>query len=67
MSMLMASAHGDGRVLFALLSGLQENTQDTQTAALVFAAMVRIRVLETRIEETKAEIARLEAVTRVGY
>jgi hypothetical protein len=65
--MLMASAHGDGRVLFALLSGLQENTQDTQTAALVFAAMVRIRVLETRIEETKAEIARLEAVTRVGY
>ncbi len=63
----MASAHGDGRVLFALLSGLQENTQDTQTAALVFAAMVRIRVLETRIEETKAEIARLEAVTRVGY
>jgi len=65
--MLMASAHGDGRVLFALLSGLQENTPDTQTAALVFAAMVRIRVLETRIEETKAEIARLEAVTRVGY
>jgi len=63
----MASAHGDGRVLFALLSGLQENTQDTQIAALVFAAMVRIRVLETRIEETKAEIARLEAVTRVGY
>jgi len=63
----MASAHGDGRVLFALLSGLQENTQDTQTAALVFAAMVRIRVLETRIEETKAEIARLEAVTRVGH
>jgi len=63
----MSSAHGDGRVLFALLSGLQENTQDTQTAALVFAAMVRIRVLETRIEETKAEIARLEAVTRVGY
>jgi len=33
----------------------------------VFAAMVRIRVLETRIEETKAELARLEAVTRVGY
>ena len=63
----MASAHGDGLVLFALLSELQENTQDTQTAALVFAAMVRIRVLETRIEETKAEIARLEAVTRVGY
>lgn len=67
MSVLMSSAHGDGQVLFGLLSDLQENTPDTRTARLLFAAMVRIRVLEQRIEEIKAEIARLEAVTRAGY
>lgn len=67
MSNLMASVHGDGKLLWDALSDLHDNTNDVYTAHLLFAAMVRIRVLEQRVEETKAEVARLEAVARVGY
>ena len=63
----MADAHGDGKRILALLSGLNETTPDLFVAHLTFATMVRIRVLEMRIEEIKAELARLEAVSRVGY
>ena len=67
MSALMASVHGDGKVLWDALNDLHENTADIYTAHLTFAAMVRLRVLEQRLEELKAECARLEAVARVGY
>lgn len=67
MSVLMASVHGDGKVLWDALNDLHDNTPDIHTAHLTFAAMVRIRVLEQRVEEIKAEVARLEAVARVGY
>ena len=67
MSALMADAHGDGKRIFEMLSALNENTTELHVAHLTFAAMVRIRILEQRIEELKGEIARLEAVTRVGY
>ena len=67
MTLLMADAHGDGTKIFALLNTLHESTNELYVAHLTFAAMVRLRILETRIEELKAEIARLEAVTRVGY
>lgn len=67
MSTLMADAHGDGKRIFELLSALQERTTELHIAHLTFAAMVRIRILEQRVEELKAECARLEAVTRVGY
>jgi len=66
-STLMADAHGDGKRIFELLSTLQESATELHVAHLTFAAMVRIRILEQRIEELKAECARLEAVTRVGY
>lgn len=67
MSDLMADAHGDGKRIFALLSDLNEQTTELHVAHLTFAAMVRIRILEQRVEELKAELARLEAVSRVGY
>lgn len=67
MSTLMADAHGDGKRIFQLLSELQERTEQLHVAHLTFAAMVRIRILEQRVEELKAECARLEAVARVGY
>jgi hypothetical protein len=67
MSTLMADAHGDGKHIFTLLSILQESTDELHVAHLTFAAMVRIRILEQRIEELKAECARLEATVRVGY
>lgn len=67
MSALMASVHGDGKFLWDALNNLHNNTPDIHTAHLTFAAMVRIRVLEQRVEEIKAEVARLEAVARVGY
>lgn len=67
MSNLMASVHGDGKLLWDALSDLHDNATDVYTAHLLFAAMVRIRVLEQRVEEIKAEVARLEAVARVGY
>lgn len=63
----MADAHGDGKRIFELLSTLQESAAELHVAHLTFAAMVRIRILEQRVEELKAECARLEAVTRVGY
>ena len=66
MSALMASVHGDGKVLWDALNDLNDNTPDIHTAHLLFAAMVRIRVLEQRVEEIKAEVARLEAVARAG-
>jgi hypothetical protein len=67
MTNLMASVHSDGKLVFDALSDLHDNTADVYTARLLFVAMVRIRVLEQRIEEIKAEVARLEAVARVGY
>jgi hypothetical protein len=33
----------------------------------LFAALLRLRVLENRVEELKSELARMEAVARVGY
>ena len=63
----MADAHGDGKRIFELLSDLNERTPELHVAHITFAAMVRIRILEQRIEELKAELARLDAVTRVGY
>lgn len=67
MSALMADAHGDGKQIFQLLSEMQESATELRVAHLTFAAMVRIRILEQRVEELKAELARLEAVARVGY
>ena len=66
-SALMASVHGDGKTLWDALNDLHDNTTDIYTAHLTFAALVRIRILEQRVEELKAECARLEAVARVGY
>ena len=63
----MADAHGDGKQIFALLNTLHETSNELSVTHLTFAAMVRLRVLEQRIEELKAECARLEAVARVGY
>ena len=67
MTNLMSSVHGDGRLVLDALGDLHDNTANIYTARLLFVAMVRIRVLEQRIEEIKAEVARLEAVARVGY
>jgi hypothetical protein len=67
MTTLMASVHGDGKMVWDCLNDLHDNTTHIFTAHVTFAAMVRIRVLEQRIEELKAECARLEAVARVGY
>lgn len=67
MSNLMADCHGDGTKVYARLSDLHDGLQDTFTQHCVFLAMIRIRILETRIEELKGELARLEAVARVGY
>jgi hypothetical protein len=66
-SELLASCHGDGRAVFNALNDLHEHTQEIHIAHLTFAAMVRLRVLEQRIEELKGELARLDAVARVGY
>lgn len=63
----MADAHGDGKRIYELLSALQESTTELHVAHLTFAAMVRIRILEQRVEELKGELARLDAVVRVGY
>jgi hypothetical protein len=63
----MADAHGDGKRIYELLSVMQESTDELHVAHLTFAAMVRIRILEQRVEELKGELARLEAVARVGY
>lgn len=66
-SRLLNSAHGDGVLVFRELSEMQERTDDIYTAHLLFAALLRLRVLENRVEELKAELARMEAVARVGY
>jgi len=54
-------------LVFRELSEMQERTDDIYTAHLLFAALLRLRVLENRVEELKAELARMEAVSRVRY
>ena len=66
-SRLLNSAHYDGVLVFRELSEMQERTDDIYTAHLLFAALLRLRVLENRVEELKTELARMEAVSRVGY
>ena len=63
-SNLMADCHGDGKKLFERLNDLHENTADLYVARLAFLAMMRIRILETRIAEAKAECATLESRVR---
>lgn len=67
MSRLVADCHDTGQMLFAKLAGLHDNSPDIYVARISFLAMLRIRILEQRIEELHAEIARLEAANRVGY
>ena len=66
-SRLLNNAHHDGVLVFRKLSEMQERTDDIYTAHLLFAALLRLRVLENRVEELKTELARMEAVSRVGY
>lgn len=67
MSNLMADCHGGGQLVYAKINELHENTHDLFTARCAFLAMVRIRILEQRIDNLTAELQRLEAVSRVGY
>lgn len=67
MSVLMADCHGDGKLVYAKINELHENTQDLFTARCTFLAMVRIRILEQRINELQAELQRLEVVARDCY
>ena len=61
MSKLMADAHDTGEKIFALLNELHENSQDLYLGRVAWLAMVRIRILETRLAEAKAECATLES------
>ena len=67
MSNLMADCHGGGQLVYAKINELHENTHDLFTARCAFLAMVRIRILEQRINELTAELQRLEIVTRDCY
>lgn len=67
MSELMADCHATGKLVYAKINELHENTQDLLVARCTFLAMVRIRILEQRITDLTAELQRLEAVSRVGY
>lgn len=67
MSELMADCHGSGQLVYAKINELHENTADLFTARCAFLAMVRIRILEQRIDNLTAELQRLEVVTRDCY
>jgi hypothetical protein len=64
MSELMADVHADGVRVFELLNDLHENSQDLYLGRVAWLAMVRIRVLETRLAEAKAECATFESRLR---
>ncbi len=67
MSQLMADCHGTGQLVYAKINELHENTHDLFTARCAFLAMVRIRILEQRINELTAELQRLEQVAHGCY
>lgn len=61
---LLGSATGDGKRLFELLNDYYEHCEDTYLCRLLFNAMVRIRHLETRVENLEAECQRMETLSR---
>ena len=67
MSEHLADCHGTGVGVYARLNDLHENTPDIAVAHCTFLAMVRIRILEQRINELRAELQRLDVVARDCY
>ena len=64
MSDHLADCHGTGVRVYARINDLHENTPDLAVAHCTFLAMVRIRILEQRITELRAELHNLSAVAR---
>lgn len=67
MSEHLADCHGTGVEIYARLNDLHEHTPDLGVAHCTFLAMVRIRILEQRINELTAELQRLELLTHDCY